>query len=670
MLNQDQASKRVREMTDSSATVRAALETYCGLCLLYAYGNQWGRTKRDPSGVTLDTLPTTAASDRTDPRLSMNLIRPRIRKIQSRLAPGELRCMVAPASGAPNDRTAAHVGTQRLKMHLDEISALSKLRRASLWRVVVGSAIVRRTLGRGGPGVTARSADGQASGGQSLATADIDWDVTPPYEWIRDAAANSPDFAGEDCVAHEKVRPLSWAKAHFPGIAPTETKATMGQLLEYQKYLYAASGETFDAGWFESRQPAVIVGECWFRDDEADRKRRWPWWGMYLRDALGPTTEARWPKFAAFGENPYRGLPLTHLIYEEVPNCPWGRGVPIQLLQAQDAVNIAWTNGLRSFIAHCAGKLRVHEGALVEGLSNNPFKPIIWRGAIAPDRLPAHPLDQTVALILNQTPEWMDRLLNLSPVQSGESAGRGTPAKAYRMLIDQADTEFNAIIREDEERINELLRGTLTDLTEYESLDAAYNVLSGEFSMDQVAAYKAQDADKPGCAVKIVPDTLRARTPDEMKEEAAFAVNTKMVEPTAVRLSLLARGIVLDALEADSWRKQELEMTAILAGEAVPIPFGQNHPIHMRYIEWFMDQPRWDQLKPNQQQWVMDHWSDHNRMKLQRAAMEAQAAPQAQAGAPNAPEPAQPGQPTAEPYGAAAGGSMPEAAAPAGAMVP
>ncbi|MFH1833711.1 MAG: hypothetical protein ABH877_01695, partial [bacterium] len=291
-LNKDQAKKRAGELLSSSSSTRAAYESYCGLCIAYAYGAQWTSNAATPTGGHAPMqLRTIIDADRSDVRVTLNLIRARITKLHSRLAPEDISTRVSPASRSPNDQVAALVANERMRIAVRELGAVPELVKGDLWRLILGSVVIRRHMWQGLP-VIMRDADGRARTGPdgqpiALPTLAYSWEPCAPYEFARDPSAYDVDFAGEDCIIHEKPRTLRWLERNF-GVTRGDlgkNVSTMGQLTEFQRFVYNATGSSCDISVrSDSKEPAVMVGEAFFRDDESDRGRRWPWWGMYYRN--------------------------------------------------------------------------------------------------------------------------------------------------------------------------------------------------------------------------------------------------------------------------------------------------------------------------------------------------------------------------------------------------
>ncbi|MFH1604523.1 MAG: hypothetical protein ABIH03_11520 [Pseudomonadota bacterium] len=641
-LDKDNALAKARNLLESSYSSRALYETYCGLCFLYAYGPQYGFVNAGRSGGRrLQTLPTVSDINSTSIRLAMNIIRPRITKINSRLKPKDMLYHVRPASTQQNDLTAALVAEESLNVDMAQIGALGKLRRASLWRCVLGSVIMRRTMAAVTQ-VAQRYADGQPvmrQDGQPLMLPMYEHDlaVCPPYEFIRDPAANSPDFAGEECIGHEKAMPLSAVKRYFgsvPGVASMQTRATMGQLLEFQNYLRSATGYSMGSSGSDSKEPAVMVSEWWFRDDERDAKRRWPWYMMCVRDTSAQTLEEQAMLTVWFSRNPFHRLPLHHFLYEEEANSPWGRGIPSILLNAQDAFNASYNSMLRRMVFSGTGKWLYQAGSVDAAKLNNAINvPVEYRNS-KPELITGVPLDSASIEINRAMPNWLDSMLNMSPVQSGQAVARGEAARAYEIRRDAADTPLNAINDDDETTLSELLTGYLFDSVKTADVQSLRAKLSDAFTDDQIMALKMQDAEQSISGVKIVPGTLRPQTPDEMKQDASLAIQSKMLDPDTARRALIVKGrIGLNPKEEAAYRKQILEMSALLQGEPIGVEPEEDHDMHIWTIGYLIEQPQWSTYTQEQKGWVRQHAQAHREAQVMARRL-------------NSPAPEQPMEPT------------------------
>lgn len=632
--------KRAEEVAQSSETLRAAYEAYCGLCLAYAYGGQWAKTNRhEYGGKELQQLSRIIDTNRRDMRIALNFTRPAIAKAKSKLSPREISMTVEPASMAFNDQIAAMVGKRFLEQHLDRIVAVRHLRRANLWRCVLGSAIVRRSLSTAGVPIVVRDGSGQpvldeAGAPMTIRGIEHDWAVCPPYEFLRDPSAHSPTFDGEDCIGQEKPVPLWWVKRNFPDLDLPEIKGTMGKLLEFQSFLDKATGMSWDRGWKDSKTPGVMFGEWWFRDDDTDRDQQWPWYMLTVRDCYNEADEHRRYRPVWFGKNPFHGLPLHHFWYETEPGRPWGTGIPILCMASQDALNIVSTMMLRQLIMHGSPKYIYQanslEGNPADALSNRADIPIVYKqGFDAPRRLDTPGLDSNATTILGNAYGWMDTMLNQSPVGRGEAVKRGEPAKAYQIRREQADTVLNELSDDDELTINELLTGTLYDIVRLERTEVIQERLGKEFSANQITLLKMQDIAATAAGVRVAPDTVRPRTPSEMQEDFAFAIDREIVDPTTARRSMLLKGkISFNVKEERAYQKQIMEIQRMLSGDVADVAYGQDHETHLWALDLFTESEQWDALDDQQRELIQMHRQTHEEAQMMQAASNMTAQPQ------------------------------------------
>ena len=649
------ALKTAQRLLDESDGPRSMHEAWCALQFVYAYGNQWATTQiGSRSNVSLNQLRLIVNPNRTDVRLAMNITGARSRKVDSRLSPRRLDYKVEAASRAINDLVAADVGTARLRLHTDAINTLRKIRRTSFWRVILGSCILRRTMSATSE-IAVRDAEGKPSIGpnnkpRTIRTFDHDLAVCPPYEFIRDAAANNIDFDGEDCIGHEKPRTLDWIKRNFPEAKiPEDTGATMGNLLEFQRFLYKSMGHSMNYGWRESKTKAVLVSEWWYRDDSPGGENKWPIWMLCWRDSHSSIEGDRKLNIIDFGPSPYHNLPLHHYWYANELLSPWGIGVPHIAQSGQDAMNIAWMSMLRHMVSCSLPKWSIEANSLVDktqdALTNRADVAIVYRKqSAAPQRIQPAAMDSTTATIIASTPEWLDRMLNMSPVQAGYASKRGEAARALEVKKEAADTPLTYISDEDEMTTNNMLTGTLFDILKTDRPKAIVEQLSGQFTYDQILTLTTQDAEQTLSGVKVVPDSIRPRTPREMQDDAYAAVNAEMVAADAARRTLLVKGgVALDAMEEAAYNQQTREIQMLLGGEDVGVELGQDHDTHMWRIRYEQESPNFQNYTDAQKDALQNHWTMHLDAKARLAEIEMQVQqPPGAAQAPLAEEPAAP----------------------------
>ena len=632
-MTQDEALKLANRLVTTSHSSRAAYEAICGVNLAYAYGNQWADVGRGKTGGdSVRQLKTIIDPGREDVRFAMNYIRPRIVKLDSRLKPKTLDFTVQPASRASNDQVAALVADARIRQHLEETGALRCIRMAFLWRLVLGSAVVRRSMRPVGDEVMVRDAAGTPINGKNGKPASIrsfrhEWACCPPYEFIRDPSVLDVDLNNDEVIGHEKPRPTSWLKRQI-GVS-VDTDAKMGQLLEFQTFLSKATGQSMAAGYRDSEEPGVLASEWWFKDADDPSPNQWRYWMLAYRDVKGEGADDRELKVLDFKANPYVDLPLHHFWYNVEVTAPWGRGVPATTIQAQNVLNLAYVSMIRRVITHANPKYVVEQNSLADdmarALSNRTDVPIVYkRGSSAPTRLDPGPMDPTVATIMQDSPKWLDAMLNMSPVQAGHAVARGEAAKAYEVRQEAADTPITSVADDDEPTMNDLLTGTLHDVMKTESVKSLHERLSHEFTPQQIMTLKSQDTRVSLAGVKLVPDTLRPRTPDQMRADAVDAINSQMVDPVTARRSLLVEGrMTLDVKEGRAYRLQLLENQTLLDGEEVEAMLQQDHGMHQWVIEMECESPRMSAYTPEQKEALMEHWRQHDELNQVRQQLNA-----------------------------------------------
>ena len=624
-MDREQALKKASDQIDSSNSSRAMYEALCGLWMAYTYGSQWAdvRSGSARGGYALNQLKTIVDANRSDVRIAMNMIRPRVTKLNSRLKPRRLEFRVEAASKANNDQVAAMVANVRLTQQLENITAIRAIRLASLWRVVLGSCVVRRSMTSVGQPIIVRDEAGNPSKGpngkeRTIRTFEHNWAVCPPFEFIRDPSANTAIFDEDEVIGHEKPRTLEWLKRNY-GVE-LQTEATMGQLLEFQKFLHDSTGQSLASGAQDSKAKAVMVSEWWFKDP--DKKEKWGTWMLAYRDSRGESIEDRQLKVLQFGDNPFHGLPLHHLWYDIQLMSPWGRGVAALTQPAQDATNMAFVGMLRALTSHGCPKYLIEDGSLVDkienALNNRVDQPIVYRRGTLnpPKRMESTQIDAVGAKILADSPDWLDSMLNMSPVQAGQAVARGESAKAYETRRDSADTPLTSITDDDELTLNELLSGTLQDILKTDSVKALREKLSHEFTLEQLLTLKSQDPADTLAGVKIVPDSLRPQTPQEMKEDFAAAVSQELVDPVAARRTLLVRGrVTFDEKESRAYYQQIREIASLLSGEPIDVYLAQDHDTHQWVISLEMESTRFGGYSDEQRNALMEHWEDHEQSK-------------------------------------------------------
>ena len=642
--------KRAQDTLQASETVRANYEAMCGLHLAYAYGNQWATISPGRrGGQNLQQLRTITRANNPNVRFAMNEIGSRIVKLDSVLKPKELASRAVPATRSNEDQIIALVADARLKHHLHDAKGKRTLRRASLWRLVLGSVVVRRTIASFGREIEVFDAEGKRSvnpktnAPRRLRKFKHGWAVCAPYEFIRAPSAITLDFDDEDIIGHEKPRTVEWLKRKYNVVVETDT--TIGQLLEFQRFLHTATGNTMNEGFSMSKAKGVMVSEWLLKDPDGNDE--WDTWMLAFRKTRDENPENRKLQVIRVGPNPYSELPFHHFWYNPKINSPWGQSVPEITIQVQDATNIAYSMAIRAMIYHASPKWVVEKDSLVDkpeyALSNRADVPILFkRDRTPPDRLSPGNISPEVQHMLGSTSTWFDNLLNMAPVQSGVAVTRGEAALAYEVRRDAADTPLTAITDEDEMTVNELLTGTLYDISKTDSLKTLQDDLGGQFTLDQIALFKSADARKAISGVQVRPDSLRPRTPEQMRADAVDSVASQMIDPKTARRALLVKRIELDVKEARAYRRQLAEIQTILGGEQVDVYLGQDHETHMWTLSLEQESAEYPSYSEEQKLALQEHWTEHERQMTIRKQMDVEG-PQLPQGAQGQQQPGQEG---------------------------
>ena len=628
---------RAVQTMNSSDHSRAITEAQAGLDLIYAYGAQWASINGTgvSGGSAINQLRVTVGHGRQQIRnLAMNKILPRIQKYASRTMPRKLEGVfeVKPSSRASNDQVAALVGDARLQQQLKNSRALSAVRRAGLMRHVLGSSVIKREFSPTGRGVVVRNAAGQPvqrddgpmkGRPKTIRTFSHKWTTCAPYEFIRDPSVRHWDLNRDEIIGHEKPMPVSWLNRNF-GVN-VETKSTMGSLLECQRFLYSAIGNSTSQIFRDSLQPGVMVSEWWAKDDDSDSENEWPYWMLAYRDVGDHTTDKPTLKILQFGKNPYFGLPLHHLIHTEVVNSPWARGIPNLARSSQDAFNLAIVNLLRGMVLFGHPRWSVEQNTLLgnvqDVLTNRQDLPIVRRkGTEHPKRIESPFPDPQSTTIVDNINSMVDDDLNMAPVQRGEAVKRGEAAQAYAIRRDSADTPIQAVIDEDRLALQDLFGGTLHDIAKTDSVKVIKNLLSDEFTDDQIKIFKQQDNYNLFSSIEIQPDRLTPRTPQEAREDAASAIGTEMISADDARRNLwLRHGVSVNDAETKAFRKQQMEISTMLDGGFVEVNDKQNHAAHLFVISLEVEDPRWEQYTEDQRAAIEEHGALHDEAMTMRA---------------------------------------------------
>lgn len=624
---------RAKEVLNASHSWRAAHEALCGVHMANTYGSGWAKYgKGTRGGAAVRRLKPITGMRSADIRVSLNKTREKALEIMARLKPRVIDLRVDPATTTRDDMIVAKVAKRRMELFLEPKIPLRKLRRAVEWMVILGSSVIRRTISRRGAETRLYGEDGQLRRDEdkrlmTLRDFRVRWQVGAPHEYCRDPAlAHSPDWEGEDCIGHEK--PMTTDEVYRTFGVKIQTEMTIGRLMEYNsllhKWSHGAAGRQLST--HKSQRPAVMVSDWWFRDPTN------PEWTKYMiayRDVLNKDDPSLKPVHPA-GPNPYHGLPLHHLFYIPVPGCPWGMGIPACLGQHQVMYDVAVTMFLRMVMTLSGNQLIVNDDALVDKAEDVLDRRLDrayhiqgqYRASEAISRLQTPQLDQNVMAMLSMVPGWFDDATLTSPVLKGQTSKRGEAGKAVKAKVEQAERPLMTVTDDMEPVVDDALTGTLVDLGHNERMGALKKLFQREIDGRELAVYRAafKTKRKPIGGVFVSRDSIRPRHPRESREELQEAIESGMIEGEVARWAHGIRtGEWIDPSEGDAYRNQTQEIQAILAGEKVRVATGHKHPVHMKVIDDFMEQPLWVLLPEAKQAEIEDHREEHYDVMRVRA---------------------------------------------------
>ena len=646
-LTQEQAVAKLDQLRKSTHSMRAYYDSFWTLAKIYDGGPQWGYLTSGAEGMGVHYLKSVTKAHRTDIRVTVDMIHDKVMRLRSALMPAQIGFDLKEAS--TNDLVMKYACSVALQEHLRRAKALAVLRDKESHRLVKGAAIIRRTLTTAGRPIVVSN----RGKNDELAIRRIrpGWAIVSPHEILRDPAANTMKFAeDEEIFAHEKPRTVGWVKRNF-GIDLPNVKTTMGSLMQYQQELGAASGYGSAAHVMESKQKAVIVYECFFKD--ADEVQPWPWVLYAYMDTSEP--ERNDMRVLRFGRNPFWGLPFHMYCYDStITEAPWPRGVPHLLKGLQDCANIGWSWVLRTMV-HGGPRWRYEKGTLdpafaSTALTNDTRVPIVWQrdgmnqNVGPPERVVAPPVPPVAEAILGHTPGWMRSALNLSDVQFGESSKRGESGEALETKLGEANQPLEATRRDDELVTEELLLGTLFDLTDRRHLllKDARELVGKHLSDEHIRELVREETPKSIVAVKVHSMMHRPKTPGDVRGDFIDLVEKQIKQPEDAEWEMMLQGgVVTNTDMKGAYDLQMLEIEMLRGGQDVPVEMTDKDGYHLRTIEHYKNQPASLQLDDEARQMIQDHWNAHKSAEMAKALgqqlMSGQGAPpQLQQGTPPA----------------------------------
>ena len=647
MLNQEQALQQGSRLRTACSSWRSYWDAQWAVNLAYEAGQQWAYAERAPAGVRrIMQLHEKVDPNAIDVRVVFDMVAKNTRRTVASLKPQKLAASTVVKSESSADLIAKQVYDALLGKMLREISALATWRSAMHPCCVLGSFCIRReryTVGRSKPvGFTGKGEERRELGYRDTR---VRWAHVMPFEILRDPSCMNADPNKSDTIiAHEKPRSTEWVRRNFGKEIQTETK--LGQLLDYQNQVGSVTGANNMRHATDSVTPGIVAEEFWFQDP--DEPREWPWYLIAFLDpnsietAGGTQLQPLW-----FGRNPFWKLPLHFIQYQPRVIGPWGRGLPELIKGIQDIRNLAVTSMVRVMLAHVP-QWRIQKGTVddpAKMLTNRTDQIIEFeRHAVhdhVPDRVPAPGPPPTAEQMLWQLGDEGADAVSLSPAQFGRMVKRGTSGKGFGLQLEAADVPLEDLRGDHRLVLNELLTGTLIDTLRQLRFrpDRVRELLGEEFPREQLAAAIGRDPGGVISAVEAQPDSLRPRTPNEVRKDFTEATNNQIVGPESAKREMLIQGnVVFDTRMAEAHRKQTLEIARMKAGVPVLVTVGEDHPTSMWCIELLQSSPKWYSLSEEIQQLITKHWADH-RLAIQEEALSAQIMPEGQQGSAGMPSP-------------------------------
>lgn len=620
MLTLEDATKKTNETRQAYAATKRANEAFWTLACAYDSGRQWAWNDLQFSKTVLRALRPITDPSREDVRVTMNLIHKDVRQCCAALAPAKIACHCEQATGDTVDLNVADLGDKMMDAWLPRIGGLQILREKERTRAVTGTAIVRRCLSASGMTKKVRRPDGSDGGIRDF---DYRWSQVYPWEIVRDPSAMSTQPArDEELWIHEKPRSADWVRRYFQLDLKTDT--TMGNLSDFQGSVLAAYGLT--SGMSQSEVKAVLWGETYFKDPDVP-DADWPWLLFWYLDPTKSGSDVVGHKLI---RNPFYGLPFHLFTYDENVQAAWGYGIPHAQLAAQDLCNLAWTSVLRVMQAG-NGKWAIEDGTMEKPIrmDNDIRKPIIWKRsesnrfanlAAAPTRIPPPQISSIAGAVLNLVPAWMQRAINTSDILSGITSKRGESGAAIEAKIGQAGQVLDQQRRTDDLEYQALLFGSLMDLCHPARmrLDTTRKLVGTSIPEQQILMAIRRPMRDAVKAVVLVSSQVHPQTPGEVQDSVVAMANAKLIDAPTAGWVLLEAGVGINPSQADSVRKQKIELQLMIEGQKQVVGRRDNNEWHLHVIDQFIDSPAWLSIPQDARDRINDHAALHELSQMQR----------------------------------------------------
>ena len=627
-LTPEQAMGRLKALIASAFINLSYDNAYWMLAIMYEKGQQWGYVSPVSGVMRVQYLRNLTDPQRRDVRVTMNKIGELVRQIKAEINPTSFRgAAYKPASGGVEDRLIAGLGSRLMKQHLEDIHAIQVYRDANMARCVLGTCGIRRTLRMRSERMYTRIVAGNIFS-RPVREFSIGWARIYPWEILRDPSAISlrPE-EDEQIICHYKPRTVQWVKERFPQVE-IKSQSTMGELMTFNRQIRAASGMVGNQRVSNSKEPGVMVYECYFREGNS-----WPYVLFAFGDPANSTgsLEKIW-----FGPSAFYGMPLHLLHYDNPIQMPWSRGIPHILMAAQDMSNLGWTWILRTQAAG-VGTWIMEKGTLER--PREAFSPRVDRfcewdrsgasiGAVAkePHWVKGPEMSASALQIISSTPEWMTNALNLSPVQKGITSKRGESSKAIEAKLRQAGVPLDDLRRDDELMLAGLLQATLYDMTNRRWIrqDIVGRLLGPDVPKDQVRLLTRKGTRDSVGSVTVHPTTLRPKTKADTREQFTDLSAQGVIQPIDAQWEMyLQNGEIVNTGMARAIQKQEDEIARMVAGAEILPTAGDHHEYHLRTLQEFIDSPQWHNLPETARDRINHHFALHKATQIEMSQIEA-----------------------------------------------
>jgi hypothetical protein len=364
-----------------------------------------------------------------------------------------------------------------------------------------------------------------------------------------------------------------------------------------------------------------------------------------------------------FTRNPYYGLPIHFFHYDTIINTPWGRGVPHLLIPRQDNINLAMTWLMRRLITGC-GKVVFEKGTVEDpanSLDPNPMKPLVWKreGPHShqqgpPNWMTPPPVQSAVNDVMAMLPGEMNEAVHIADVQRGITSSRGESGQAVELKLSAANAPMESLKKDDELVYEELLYATLVDLTNpyLMQIDKAREYIDRDVDKQNLMMLFREPIEKSIRGVQIKSESLRERTPAELRSDAVALVSSQIIDAETARMELLESGSAVNTLERMAYEKQQQEIAMMRDGYQPEVTIQELHAVHVYVLQRFANSKQWLDASEEVKSMVTQHWVNHQMAAAQLKMTEAMlAAPQGM------PSPGMPSPPSAA-IEAAQDGSM------------